>query len=352
MVALLIMVLVGFCGLVLDFGTIYANRRAMQNAADAAALAGARAMEAQFFGGTDDPVADALTWARKNGVTSGPDRCRSDGRATVTYNQPNSTRPNSWEVRTSRLVPLTFAPVLGISSQCVTASATAVVTSGMAAKVFPFSLFADTAISPFASPGTTQSCDPNATTMNQYCFVLKEGASGSASGNFGILDFLCTGNQNKSSNYIYWTENGYGSRPGETIPGPIPDNRWTVCTFTGNTASANSQIDNWILATLSNPPPSCPKARIDPDYKVPDFNCPLIGLLPILEETSLGTGSSGTVTIVNFAVFEIVGLTDDHATGHKSIVGQFLQWAKTTGPTQPQDPSGKLTGAITIRLVE
>ena len=50
--------------------------------------------------------------------------------------------------------------------------------------------------------------------------------------------------------------------------------------------------------------------------------------------------------------FPVVGVTDDHATGHKSIIGQFLRWAKATGPTYPQDPSGALSGALTIRLVQ
>src|ERR671926_91018 len=106
MAALLIMVLVGFCALVLDFGTIYANRRALQNAADAAALAGAKELEAQLLGGTGNPTGQAQAWAGKNGVTniSIGAACTPDRKATVTYNNSSTNRPNSWRVTTSRLV--------------------------------------------------------------------------------------------------------------------------------------------------------------------------------------------------------------------------------------------------------
>lgn len=351
MFALMLILLVGFTALVIDFGTIFASRRALQNAADAAALAGAKEVEMQMLGGTGNPTSAAQTWAGRNGVKNTGSTCPSDGSATVTYNSPSTTKANSWEVMTSRLVPLTFAPVLGINNVCVQTNAVAVVTQAAAAKVFPFSLYGDVTLSPFAKPGTSQSCDPNNVSTDPYCFVLKEGAGGSSSGNFGILDFTCGGSQNKTTQYVYWVENGYGSQPGEVIPGPIPTKTWTVCTFTGNTASGNSTIDNWILATLQNPPPPCPTGFIDPGY-IPDFRCPLIGLLPILSNSSLGTGSSGTVTIVNFVIFEMVGLTMDQATGHQAIVGEFLQWAQATGPTYPQIPSGSMAGELTIRLVQ
>jgi hypothetical protein len=249
-------------------------------------------------------------------------------------------------------VPLSFGSVIGMSTMCVTASAVAVVTTGAEAKLFPYAIYNNTTIPPTASPGTSQSCDPNNIVGNQYCFVLKEGAGGSAAGNFGILDFTCSGSQAKTTQYVNWVENGYGSAPGETIPTNVPPGPWTVCTFTGNTSSGNSTIDDWIITNVNTPPPYCPKARIDPGY-VADFRCPLIGLLPVLDSTFLGTGSSGQVRIVNFAVFEIVGLdTTQNGTGHQQIVGQFLKWAAAVGPTRLPDPNGQLSGPVMIRLVQ
>jgi Flp pilus assembly protein TadG len=351
MFALMLILLLGSTAVVIDFGTLFASRRALQNAADAAALAGAKELESQIVSGTGTPAGTALSWAAKNGVASAGATCPSDGKATVTYNNPSTTRQNSWQVSTSRLVHLTFAPVIGVTNVCVQTNAVAVVTQAMAAKIFPYSLYGNITLSPFAAPGTNQSCDPNQVSTDPYCFILKEGASGSSSGNFGILDFVCGGAQNKTTQYVNWVEHGYGSTPGEVIPGPIPPKTWTVCTFTGNTASGNGTIDSWIAATLQNPPPTCPKGFIDPGY-VPNFQCPLIGLLPILSNSSLGTGSSGTVTIINFVVFEMVGVTTNQATGHQEIVGEFLKWAEATGPTFPQMQSGSLDGALTIRLVQ
>jgi Flp pilus assembly protein TadG len=354
MAALLMIVLVGFCALVLDFGTIYANRRALQNAADAAALAGARDLESQVMGGTGSPSTQALAWAAKNGVPAAGAACPSSGQSTVTYNGPNAARGQySWEVTTSRLVRLTFGPIIGLSNMCVSADAVAVITTGAEAKLFPYAINDNTPLPKTASPGTSQSCDPTNFSTDQYCFVLKEGAGGSTSGNFGILDFTCSGNNAKTTQYVNWVEHGYGSASGEVVPLNIPPGPWTVCTFTGNTSSGNNTIDNWIQSNLTNPPPTCPKARIDPTY-VPDFRCPLIGLLPVLDHTwNGGTGSSGTVHIVDFAVFEIVGLDQtQNGTGHQQIIGQFLKWAAATGPTRPPDPSGNLHGAIMIRLVQ
>jgi Flp pilus assembly protein TadG len=351
-VAIMLMVaLIGFCAFALDAGNVYAARRSLQNAVDAAALAGAKDVEAQALGGLGDPAGQALTWAANNGVPGTGGTCTSN-QPTVTYNGASPNLANSWQVNASRLVPLTFGSVIGLSNMCVSVTAVAVVTNGSEAKVFPYAISADTTISPYAKPGTQQSCDPNAVSTDPYCFVLKEGAQGGSSGNFGILDFLCGGSQQKSTNYVNWTETGYGTQPGETVPGPIPPNQWTVCTYTGNTASANNTIDNWIITTVQNPPPYCPTGFIDPKYE-PDFRCPLIGLLPILKSgTTFGSGSSTTVIIVNFAVFEMVGVTTDQATGHQEIVGEFLQWAAAVGPASMPDPSGNLSGAVTIRLVQ
>jgi Flp pilus assembly protein TadG len=361
MAALLMVVLVGFAALALDFGTIYANRRALQNAADAAALAGAKDLENVVMGGTGSPATQALVWANKNGVPPPPApatagaTCTADGKPSVTYNGRNAARGQySWEVTTSKLVPLTFGPIIGLSQMCVSADAVAVITTGAEAKLFPYAINDNTTLPLTASPGTNQSCDPNNVPNNQYCFVLKEGAGGSTSGNFGILDFTCAGSQAKTSKYVNWVENGYGSAPGETIPITVsPASPWQVCTFTGNTSSGNSTIDNWIQSTLAAPPPTCPQGFISPNY-TPDFRCPLIGLLPVLDHTyQNGTGSSGTVHIINFLVFEIVGLyQDQNGTGHQQIVGEFLQFAKAVGPTRLPDPNGQLSGALMIRLIQ
>jgi len=77
LVALLLPLLIGFLGLAIEVGYVYAQKRQMQNAADAAAQAGARAL---FLG--QDIVTTALAYSALNGFdNNAPD-------ITVTVNHP------------------------------------------------------------------------------------------------------------------------------------------------------------------------------------------------------------------------------------------------------------------------
>jgi hypothetical protein len=239
-------------------------------------------------------------------------------------------------------VRLTFAPVIGVSTMCVTAHAVAVVTDVTPAKIWPWGLLAGTQLTPYATPGTSQSCAYDPT----YCFTLKEGAGGSTTGNFGILDFTCA--NAGTPDYTYWAFNGYGTRPGESVPGPIPGSSWSVCTTPGNKASVNKPLGDWISQIESNWPPEC---KTPPQ---PSFQCPLVGLIPILKETTWPNGRS-TVTIVNFAIFKLDHVASDTqgGTGHLEIIGQFLRYANGVGPTNMPDSSGNVApGAVGIRLIQ
>ena len=351
MAIMMLVVLVGFCSFAIDVGTIYANRRALQNAADAAALAGAKEVQTQLLGGTGYPANLALSYAAQNGVTANGGACPKDGSATVisSSNTPGPI-PNSWQIDTSRLVPLTFGGVIGVSTMCVSAHAVAVVVDVNQAKIWPWGILGGTSMPPNASPGTPgHDCQTNA----NYCFELKEGAGGAQTGNFGILNFPVGGSAPgacpppNTGNYDYWSQNGFGSRTGENVPGPIPVKTWTVCTTPGNKGAVNSGLEQFITDNTNNPPPGC--AETDP----PDLRCPLIGLIPILQDASWPNGNSGTVTIVRFAIFRLVtvaSLTGQGGNGHKEVVGEFLQYARSVGPTAPPDPQGNLVNAIGIRL--
>src|SRR5579871_4292335 len=125
-VALLMPILLGLSALALDVGTLYATRRQLQTAADAAALAAVYQMRDQILNpsGTYNPAAAALDFASRNGVSSvGPAR-GSNYQPTVSSN--TSPALHTWQVSTSRLVPLTFAGALGVPAQCVTTTAQAV----------------------------------------------------------------------------------------------------------------------------------------------------------------------------------------------------------------------------------
>ncbi len=104
-VAVLLVVLIGFLGLVIDGGNVYAQRRQMQNAADAAALAGARALA------LDESVDEAVAkYASDNGA---------DG-----WDPPTVTE-RTVSVVVTKAVTTYFVRVLGITSVSVGARATA-----------------------------------------------------------------------------------------------------------------------------------------------------------------------------------------------------------------------------------
>lgn len=106
-VAVMIVLLVAFLGLVIDGGNVYAQRRQMQNAADAAALAGARALA---MGKTDgEAVAAGKQYAAANGGTAA---VTVTGHTTVT-------------AVVTKSVTTYFANVIGVSQLTVGAAATA-----------------------------------------------------------------------------------------------------------------------------------------------------------------------------------------------------------------------------------
>lgn len=107
-VALMLVVLIGSLALVVDLGHAFAQRRAMQNAADAAALAGARALA--LAEGADTARAVAFEYAVDRG---GADRCAVTlGDTTVT-------------VVVSRTFGTYFASIIGVPTMPVAAQATA-----------------------------------------------------------------------------------------------------------------------------------------------------------------------------------------------------------------------------------
>jgi len=108
-VALGMVVLLGFVALAIDVGYVYGERRRMQNAADAGALAGAH--ELCLGNGAGAAVATARDYATRNGAQSVV--------PSVDLSHFTVTVP------VSETVSLRIAPVIGISTMIVPASAAA-----------------------------------------------------------------------------------------------------------------------------------------------------------------------------------------------------------------------------------
>lgn len=154
-------VVIGMAAMAIDVGMFLHEKRDLQNAADAAALAGAQDLPASAA----NAVVSATTWAQQNGIGAG----ELEGVTVSTTYVANDTIT----VQVKRDVPWLFARVLGRGSDTVHADAAARVGSpSVAFGVMPWSLLES------AKAGVTYGSQ----------VTLKYSAQQSASGDFGLLD--------------------------------------------------------------------------------------------------------------------------------------------------------------------
>jgi len=106
--ALLLVGLLAVTGLVLDGGNLYLQRRAMQNAADAAALAGARVLA--LNGTAEQARSAALEYAVQRNLANS---------CVITVTSSSVT------VTAYKTMPITFARVIGLAELTISAQATA-----------------------------------------------------------------------------------------------------------------------------------------------------------------------------------------------------------------------------------
>ena len=172
MVAILLAVLLGCAALAVDIGHLYVARAELQRTADAAALAGAQALgrsssdsatgdyyqssedvyiEAEKYAGLNAAVGQSVTLDRNSDITIGYLQFPHDLSAsmqTVALDQANAVRVIARRnANTGGEIPLFFAPLWGINSSSVSASAIAVLddrfyaySPGAGGPVIPFSL--------------------------------------------------------------------------------------------------------------------------------------------------------------------------------------------------------------------
>src|ERR1700691_3636759 len=122
-----ILVLMGICGTVVDLGLLYSSRRQMQTAADAAAIAGANAL--QSSNGSNYQVA-ATDVAGLNGFSNG------NNGVTVTVappaNDPGPAGLSYVQVNITQSEPTYFLRVLGYNNVNVSTQAIAGTVNGPA----------------------------------------------------------------------------------------------------------------------------------------------------------------------------------------------------------------------------
>lgn len=277
LVALGMTVLLGFSALVTDVGLLYAEKAKLQNAVDAAALAGVQELPV-------DPSAAAQVaqdYAARNGVDQ------------ISY---------SFEANNSKIIvtaqknaPTYFAKIWGINSEQLSATARAMI------------------LPPTSMAGAVPLSIQQQNFEYGALYTLKSGSSnqpGQYSGWFGALDL--SGNGAKA--YETDLANGY---QGTLSIGQIVDVKH------GN---------------MSGPTINGVEARFAQDTRVPrntfddhDRNAPEIMYVPIVQVLSSDGNSVQQVKIVGFAAFFLEGIPGN---GNESIIqGRFLKTLIPNGKT-------------------
>ncbi len=125
LVALSLVMLCGFAALAVDIGTVAVDKGQLQNAADAAALAGAHELPS-----ASSAVSTAVSYAQMNGMEA----------SEVTATSPYNGNSKQVEVVCTKTVEYTFARIFGLTSTTVSARAVAE-KSGVSGGAFGYAIF-------------------------------------------------------------------------------------------------------------------------------------------------------------------------------------------------------------------
>jgi len=247
--------LVGMTSLTVDIGHFFVERRQIQNAVDAAALAAAAYLP------TDDParlaaaVDEAISYGAQNGVVIAP----GDITISTTWAANDTV-----EVTAARAVAFAFARVLGVDGG--TASADALAQIG--------SLAGATGVLPLGVEYPTDGLVFGET----YCLKLGSGGScaGAQHGNFGALDIDHTGSDSAN---VYRSKLTTGSLTTVRVNDHIdvvhgnmagPTAQGLGCDDDDGRLTGNTQSFSDVVEQIGN------------SYRVLDWTSPRLALLPLV----------------------------------------------------------------------
>jgi len=329
-VALLLAVFGGMAALVVDIGSMTTDRRDLQNAADAIALAASQALPNQ-----DAAQAVANQWAAKNDIAL------SEMELTfVAQNVPSVPNPKVI-VKLTQDHEFTFARLIGVTSAEVGATAAAIRTSpGGSAGLVPWSV----------TRATLDAITPGVTT------VMKYDSNGVTSGNFGAIQLDGSGANVYRDTAEFGSSNGLCATGNSSCSYPS-----TAQVETGNMVGAtrtavdyrmdntSASCDTWAEVTQvagngsMSLQPAC-----NPFLPGGDPNSLRIIVIPVI--ASLCNGSC-TVTITEFALFFLEGYDNGQCNGNDcDIQGRFI--ASNTNYGAQVGVFGADTLAHFVRLVQ
>lgn len=136
LVTIALVVILGFTALVIDGGRVYLGKSDLQNAADAAALAGAQDLPSDV-----NAKKTAITYAGINGMKATQSGVKKDG-DTVTVTPSYNGDPTKIEVVCTRTVEHSLARILGFTQSDVSARAVAQKTRSSWDPAFYYAVFA------------------------------------------------------------------------------------------------------------------------------------------------------------------------------------------------------------------
>jgi len=332
MSVLALAILLGMVALVVDVGLALKERRSLQNASDAAALAGARELP-------DNPalaIELARAWATDNGITA------ANGlsvEVTSTY-APNDTIT----VSVTRDVPYRFSRPLGVMGATMAADASARVGSPAGLDRFlPFSV-EDSVLSGL-NPG-----DPA---------IIKYDSQDQSQGNSLALSFPDSSGASDFRHAIY-----YGSEQTYCVAGQeYPGCSSTISTEPGamvgptmqgirdllqDTSAACDSFEEVFAPDASNPSNMLisPACNPFPPYNVADSK--RVVILPVIDGLCNGRCD---VQIVRFALFFVTGVQCTGGQSSCEITGQYAEAAFDTGTLKLGPYSGDAALKF-VRLVE
>ena len=327
-VAIVIVVMLGFSALVIDLGSLYRERRSLQTAADAAALAAVQELP--------DSTSAATAKAKSYASLNAPEATN----VTVTFSSHFAHDDTVRVVLNQPKADVFFARIWGTTSAQVGAKAAARITSPVAYEegVVPIGVI----------PEGGHECVPSAYGYGwDQQVTIKEGGGSGSTGNYGWVDLGSGGGASKVGDYI---ANNLGS-------GSLNE---TVKTVTGNKTSAADAINAWIgsdthtFEQVCSAPDANGIVHINHVPGDPPEGCHRLIIVPIIVNPN-GNGSTRydwpngkkDMQVIGFAQFFI---TSAGGTGSNAIVsGKFVQ---TVTEEEAAGGAVGLTGQVHYSLVE
>jgi len=319
MIGLVIVVLIGFSALSVDVGALASDKRDLQNAADAMALAGANELP-----NSNNAIATAEEWATKNGV----DAEDIDSITVQPQNLPSVPNPKITVVL-RRDHEYHLAPVLGIDSSAVEAKAAAIRTSpGGSSGIVPWSVLQSEVDG--TAPGDL--------------VTLKYDSRDAENGDFGGMSIDGTGSNDYRDTIKYGSDSVLCSASAvalgcqETSPEcddaicPTEPGNMTGPTRVGvdyrvnNTSSSCDTFEEAFTANGDGTFQINPLCNPFVDGSLPSLR---VVIIPIIDELCNG---SCDVTIQGFALFFLEGYDGGKCSGNScEIKGRFVSADISTG---------------------